>query len=103
MKKLVITLSAIFVLVVSSAFALEPKRNQQQIQKDSQYQIIPVEYNSLNTNGDTVKKAVLKIDVFTGKTWILKDDIYKTQDGKIIFSRGWEELESYVEAKDPNK
>lgn len=100
MKKVVITLFTVFLVVVSSATAAEPKKDQPQIQQSGRYQIIPVEYNSINLNGDNVKKAVLKIDTLTGETWILNDDVFKTSDGKIISNRGWEKLERYVETKD---
>lgn len=104
MKNMIIALSGIwFVAVVSSASAVEFKKNQQQTQQIAQYQIVPVEYNSSNTGSNTVNKAVLMIEVLTGKTWILKDDVLKTEDGKLIFSRGWEELERYLELKDPRK
>lgn len=93
-------LLAALLAVVSSAAAVEPKKVQAQTQQTGRYQIIPVEYNSLNLNGDNIKKSVLKIDTLTGETWVLNDNVFKTSDGKTVCSRGWEKLEMYVETKD---
>jgi hypothetical protein len=96
MKKVVITI-LVFLFAASFVGAAEPKKIQQQVQQNGQFQIVQVEYNSLDLNGDKVKKAVLKIDVLTGQTWILVDETYKPSEGKIIINRGWEELELNLE------
>lgn len=102
MRKLIFSI-AVLLSAASFVDAASPQIKQQQIHQDAQYQIAAVEYNYLNTNGDNVKKAVLKIDMFTGKTWILRDDTYKTTDGRIIVNRGWEELEININEKYPIK
>lgn len=102
MKKTILII-AILLYATSFVDAAAAPKIQQQIQQNAQFQIVPVEYHSLNTNGDNIKKAVLKIDVFTGKTWILQDSTYKTSEGKINVNRGWEELELSIQADYPRK
>lgn len=92
----------IFLCATSVTIAAE-KKSVPEPQLSPRYQVIPTEYTYLNLNGDNTRKAVLKIDTFTGKTWILKDDTYKTSEGKIIVNRGWEELEIYLQTDDPRK
>lgn len=98
MKKIISCFVLLFV-VTAVAEADEHRKMQTQSQI-GRYQIIPVEYNSLNLNGENVKKAVLKIDTLTGDTWILNEAVFKTKDGKKIDTRGWEQLERYLETKD---
>jgi hypothetical protein len=91
---------AVFIFTASLVDAAEPNKIQQQTAK---FQVVSVEYNSLDTGREIVKKSVLKIDVLTGETWILSDIIYKTADGRIVVHRGWDELEQHLDAKGPTK
>jgi hypothetical protein len=102
MKKVLLVL-AIFLCATSFAGAAETKKDQQPIQLAPQFQIVPVEYHALNVNGDHIQKAVLKFNSLTGKTWILRDYVINTSEGKTIFHRGWEELESHAETMTPSK
>lgn len=72
MKKMMLTFT-IFFFTASIALSAE-KKNQYEPQQSTRYQIVPTEYNYTNLNGANTRKVVLKIDSFTGKTWILRDD-----------------------------
>lgn len=93
MKHAAITFIVFLSLISSYAVAAEPKIRQSQVQESPRYQLVQVEYDAVGTTGDFVKKAVLKIDVFTGQTWILTDTNIKPQADKYISNRGWEKLE----------
>jgi hypothetical protein len=98
MKKAIFAI-AVFIFTASLVDAAEPNKIQQQT---ARFQIVSVEYNSLDTDREIVKKSVLKIDVLTGETWILSDIIYNS-DGKIVVHRGWDELEQHLNANGPTK
>ncbi len=71
MKKLILAL--IMVCLLATAGLAAERKKEEPMPEVGRYQIVPVEYKAHDLQGSYLRKAVLKIDTTTGKTWVLQE------------------------------
>jgi len=59
------------------------------------FQMLPVEYEVEYASGKSIKKALLKVDTLTGRSWIYSERYTEQKDGSLVVAIGWSELQDF--------
>lgn len=91
----------LFLLFLNTCIAAESKQNKvltsesKSSEQMGRFQVLPVEYEVEYASGKSIKKAFLKVDTLTGRSWIYSESYTKQDDGGFVVGIGWSELEDF--------